>query len=37
MLITNIMEGKINGKRGRGRRRETNLGNIKKLNLYGAM
>ena len=30
-LITNIMEGKINGKRGRGRPRETNLGNLKKL------
>jgi len=25
------MEGKINGKRGRGRPRDTNLGNIKKL------
>jgi len=30
-LITNIMEGKINGKRGRGRPRETNFGNMKKL------
>ncbi|CAI6366180.1 unnamed protein product [Macrosiphum euphorbiae] len=30
-LITNIMEGKINRKRGRGRPRETNFGNMKKL------
>jgi len=25
------MEGKINGKRGRGRPRDTNIGNMKKL------
>lgn len=30
-FITNITEGKINGKRGKGRPRETNLGSMKKL------
>ena len=30
-FIINIMEGKINRKRGRGRPRDTNLGNTKKL------
>jgi hypothetical protein len=36
MVITNIMEGKINGKKGRGLPRETNLRNMKKLLSLGS-
>lgn len=34
MFITNITGGEIHRKRGRGRSKETNLGNIKKLISY---